>query len=122
MTYLLNSYGKETPHIVKDLDGVEVNPGDLVEVQHCNGRYGQTAKVCGTFEKATSFGVYLTFDAPYTNYNGRCGSYTYKAGESVMFALHHDEGKFYNRHNDIEHGHVTYMKRLQIPQTESSSA
>lgn len=74
------------------------------------GRYGQTSKVRGKFVKANHFGVYLTFDQPHTDPNGRYGSCTYEAGQKVMFAISHAKGVFYHKHNDFEHGHETYMK------------
>jgi hypothetical protein len=110
--FLLDSYGKSTNLVVRDMNGVEVEPGDLVEVKHCTGRYGQTQTVRGTFVKATCFGVYLTFDRPYTDYNGRYGSYTYEAGNEVQFAISHKNGVFFHEHNDFEHGHTTHMKKL----------
>lgn len=109
MVNLLDSYGNPTTVVVMDKNGAEVNTEDLVEVQHCTGRYGQTSKVRGKFVKANHFGVYLTFDQPYTNPSGRYGSYTYEAGQEVMFAISHAKGVFYHKHNDFEHGHETYM-------------
>ena len=112
MVKLLDGYGRAKEDVVKDKNGAEVNPGDLVEVQHCTGRYGQTSKVRGTFVKATIYGVYLIFDKPYTDFNGRYGSYTYETGAKVQFAISHDQGVFHHVHNDFEHGHKTYMKLL----------
>lgn len=100
MTYLNDSYGKETSLVVRDKDSNEVNPGDTVEVKHCTGRYGQTETVTGKFVKADCFGVYLKFNTPY------------QAGKEVMFAISHDKGVFYHEHNDFEHGHETYMKKV----------
>lgn len=111
MFKLLDGYGRAKDIVVKDKNGAEVNPGDLVEVQHCTGRYGQTSKVRGTFVKATIYGVYLIFDRPYTTF-GRYGSDTTEAGQEVQFAISHRDGVFHHEHHDFEHGHETYMKLL----------
>lgn len=108
---LLDSYGKSTNIVVRDMNGVEVEPGDLVEVQHCIGRYGQTETVRGTLAKVNHYGVYLIFDRPYNSY-GRHGCYTYQPGTEVQFAISHKNGVFSHEHHDFEHGHTTHMKKL----------
>ena len=110
-TFLIDGYGRPTTTVVKDKDGKAVNPGDVVEVKHCVGRYGQTETVRGTFVKATVYGVHLIFNKPYTR-NGRNGLYTYPAEEEVQFAISQRDGVFYDKHNDFEHGHETYMLKI----------
>lgn len=110
--FILNRDNTPTNIVVRDMDGVQVEPGDLVEVQHCVGPYGQTAKVRGTLVMANHFGVYLTFDVPYYTCSQKFGSHTYKVGERVQFAIPNNNGVFFDECHDFEHGHQKYMKKL----------
>ncbi len=113
MAKIFNRNDEETDIVVRDKDGVEVNPDDMVEVKHCTGKYGQTETVVGKFIRADFFGVYLKFNTPYHTF-GRHGSYTYEAGKEVMFAISQDKGVFYHKHHDYEHGHDTHMKKVVV--------
>jgi hypothetical protein len=106
-TFILDSYGKSTGVVVKDKNGKAVNPGDMVFLQHCTGRFGQTSTICGTFVRADTCGVFLTLDTPYTR-----NDYTYKAGQEVQFAITSEKGVYFRKHEDFEHIHQTYMHKI----------
>jgi hypothetical protein len=116
MAKVFDSYNNPTSIVVKDKNGIEVNPGDFVEVKHCIGRYGRTDKVRGTFAKATVHGVYLTFDKSYTPFS-KLGGDTHPAGAEVLFTISQRDGVYYSKHNDFEHGHEEYMELVKNSST-----
>ena len=92
-----NQYLNESIKKYYDVNGKIVKVGDLVEIQYCSGRYGQTTKVQGIITKMNG-GVTLDDELYLSN----------------PFNYDHNSGNYigYNKHDDYEHGHETYVKKI----------
>jgi hypothetical protein len=77
--------------------------GARVAVQHCTGRYGQTQLHEGKLLRITSTSVWIELDT---------GDPLFIPG---VFHLDRQEAKTltgYNKHEDYEHGHETWLQVL----------
>jgi hypothetical protein len=81
-----------------DMNNKILKKGDLVEVKHCVGRYGQTQTVQGEL----------------TDINNS-GGITLDDGELyIAFPWSHKDGKSigFDKFEDYEHGHESYVKKI----------
>jgi hypothetical protein len=102
-----------------DRDGVRLEPGQTIEVQHCVGRYGEVRRVSGKLVRINEYhGITMILAAetkPFTEYS-RFGSNTYAGLDEyyVCNALQYDFKKKcmvgYHEHKDYEHGHEAWVK------------
>jgi len=87
-----------------DMNGTPLEPGMLVEIQHCTGRYGQTQRVVG---RLTGKEHYMQVELD----NGKW----YECGFSPVWG-DKDSKKVvgFSRFEDYEHGHDSYIKVLPV--------
>lgn len=102
-----------------DRDGTTLTPGQMVEVQHCVGIYGQVRRVKAELVEVNHQGIQLRLPRDGVAFNqdhGRFGLKVVKPGDLFWIALYWSYDKTfttargYYKHDDVEHFHETWIK------------
>lgn len=102
---------------IVDRNGVHVNVGSNIRVERCVGRYGQVDHVEGTVEQFTDFaGAVLRLLQP-ARRKMRDHHVWAKPGEQMFVSLpgkvEGDRLVCFDRFEDFEHGHETWIEVIQ---------
>lgn len=98
-----------------DMDGKPLMVNDLVEIQYCSGRYGQTstmlARIVGIqYGQGRVTPVYAGYQI--------CGNKLIEQNNTNVtfggeFELHDDRWVGHHVHDSWEHSHETYIKKIE---------
>jgi hypothetical protein len=100
-----------------DRHGRPIDAGDRITVQFTSGRYGQVSSATGVVHEITDFGVDLCLEHSLRRVE-RDGAVRYlMPGERAHIALHfralpNGVRMADHRHEDVEHGHQTWIELL----------